>query len=215
MTNKPMLSVEREFNREDRYIVVKRSDLDRIPNRKVVHTFLAALGEVSAHSVRISQRDFLVIESDWPEFEPAYRMIEDRTTGKPAAHQGKLAGYVSPAGLAGAKSGKTAMFRSCVVGVYTIPLYAEQPTAAVLPERSSQEYAIEHAEYMAQSVDDVLARFQAYGLALLAVDEGGDEVESELFEAIDTARSDLQESLVDLRSMVYEFRKRSNRCTSL
>lgn len=44
---------------------------------------------------------------------------------------------------------------------------------------------------------------------------GGDEGESELFEAIDTARSDLQESLVDLRGMIYESRKRSNRWTSL
>ena len=76
-------------------------------------------------------------------------------------------------------------------------------------ERSNKDYAIEHAEYMAQSADDVLAKFQAYGLALLAVDEGGDDGEDELLENIDSARGDLQESLVDLRSMVYEFRKRS------
>ena len=90
-------------------------------------------------------------------------------------------------------------------------LYAEHPApvAAVLPERSNQDYAIEHAEYMALSADDVLAKFQAYGLALLAVDEGGDDGEGELLENIDSARGDLQESLVDLRSMVYEFRKRS------
>lgn len=89
------------------------------------------------------------------------------------------------------------------------------PVAVVMSERSNHDYAIEHAEYMAQAADDVLAKFQAYGLTLLAVDEGGDDGEGELFEAIDTARSDLQESLVDLRGMVYEFRKRSNRCTSL
>ena len=98
-----------------------------------------------------------------------------------------------------------------------VPLYAEQPApvAVVMPERSSQDYAIEHAEYTAQAADDVLAKFQAYGLTLLAVDEGGEDGEGELFEAIDTARGDLQESLVDLRSMVYEFRKRSNRCPYL
>ncbi|MGV8864040.1 MAG: Lar family restriction alleviation protein [Pseudomonas sp.] len=90
-------------------------------------------------------------------------------------------------------------------------LYAEQtaPVAVVIPERSNQDYAIEHAEYMALSADDVLAKFQAYGLALLAVDEGGDDGEGELLENIDSARGDLQESLVDMRSMVYEFRKRS------
>ncbi|PCR94873.1 hypothetical protein CP336_18690 [Pseudomonas fluorescens] len=88
-----------------------------------------------------------------------------------------------------------------------IPLEPEKP------DRSPEDYAIEHAEYMAKSADDVLSKFQAYGLALLAVDEGGDDGEGELFESIDSTRSDLQESLVDLRSMVYEFRKRSNRCT--
>jgi len=76
-------------------------------------------------------------------------------------------------------------------------------------ERSNKDYAIEHAEYMAKSADDVLAKFQAYGLALLAVDEGGDDGEGELFENIDSARGDLQEALVDLRGMVYEFRKRA------
>ena len=65
-----------------------------------------------------------------------------------------------------------------------VPLYAEHPApvAVVLPERSNQDYAIEHAEYMALSADDVLAKFQAYGLALLAVDEGGDDGEGELRE---------------------------------
>lgn len=83
---------------------------------------------------------------------------------------------------------------------------------AVAPhERSPKDYAIEHAEYMATSADHVLAEFQAYGLALLAVDEGGDDGEGELFENVDAARSDLQESLVGLRHMVYEFRKRRDR----
>ena len=88
-------------------------------------------------------------------------------------------------------------------------MLAAAPEAPVTNERSDKDYVIEHAEYMAKSADDVLAKFQAYGLALLAVDEGGDEGEGELLENIDSARGDLQESLVELRSMVYEFRKRS------
>ncbi|MCP1464414.1 hypothetical protein [Pseudomonas sp. S3E17] len=87
--------------------------------------------------------------------------------------------------------------------------YSPNPLSAEEPDRSPEAYAIEHAEYMAKSADQVLAKFQAYGLALLAVDEGGDDGEGELLENIDSARSDLQESLVDLRSMVYEFRKRA------
>ena len=89
---------------------------------------------------------------------------------------------------------------------WVLELCDAAPTSS---ERSNKDYAIEHAEYMAQSADDVLAKFQAYGLALLAADEGGDDGEDELFENIDSTRGDLQESLVGLRSMVYEFRKRS------
>lgn len=90
------------------------------------------------------------------------------------------------------------------------------PVDVELADRSPEDYAIEHAEYMAKSADDVLAKFQEYGLALLAADEGDDdEDEGELFENIDSTRGDLQEALADLRGMVHEFRKRSNRCTSL
>lgn len=91
--------------------------------------------------------------------------------------------------------------------------FSPNPLSAEKPDRSPEAYAIEHAEYMAKSADNVLAKFQAYGLALLAVDDGGDDGEGELLESIDSTRQDLQESLVDLRGMVYEFRKRSNRCT--
>lgn len=93
-----------------------------------------------------------------------------------------------------------------------LPAYIERVNAensAAHTDRSPEAYAIEHAEYMAKSADGVLAKFQAYGLALLALDEGGDDGEGELLENIDSTRGDLQESLVDLRSMVYEFRKRA------
>ncbi|AOE78722.1 hypothetical protein A7318_09070 [Pseudomonas lurida] len=87
--------------------------------------------------------------------------------------------------------------------------FSPNPPAPEQPDRSPESYAIEHAEYMAKSADDVMAKFQAYGLALLAVNEGGDDGEGELLENIDDARGELQESLVELRSMVYEFRKRA------
>lgn len=93
-----------------------------------------------------------------------------------------------------------------------LPAYIERVNAensAAHTDRSPEAYAIEHAEYMAKSADGVLAKFQAYGLAILAVDEGGDDGEGEQLENIDSTRSDLQEALVDLRSMVYEFRKRA------
>lgn len=86
-----------------------------------------------------------------------------------------------------------------------------EPVTVVQQERTPKDYAIEHAEYMATSADHVLAEYQTYGLALLAVDEGGDDGEGELIEAVDSARQDLQEALLTLHSRVYEFRKRSAR----
>ncbi|MGV8921619.1 MAG: hypothetical protein ACOH2R_28270 [Pseudomonas sp.] len=95
--------------------------------------------------------------------------------------------------------------------LYAHPLDTVQRDAQPVSSRSAKDYAIEHAEYMAKAADHVMSEFQTYGLALIAVDEGGDDGEGEIFEAIDSARSDLQEALVDLRSMVFEFRKRSAR----
>jgi hypothetical protein len=104
-------------------------------------------------------------------------------------------------------------FEIATLAIGEMSAMVEQPEseAVVRSERSPKDYAIEHAEFMATSADHVLAKFQDYGLALLAVDEGGDDGEGELFENIDSARGDLQESLVELRGMVYEFRKRCSR----
>lgn len=78
------MSNQEGFTKEDRYIVIKRSDLDKIPSQRVVHAFLASLAEVSAHSCRIPQRKFVVVESDWPEYKIVWQMIEARISGKPA-----------------------------------------------------------------------------------------------------------------------------------
>ena len=60
-----------EFKREERYAVFKFSDMDEGQ--------MKWLEEVVA---RLPRRECLVIESDWPEYEPAWQMIEDRVTGK-------------------------------------------------------------------------------------------------------------------------------------
>ena len=130
--------------------------------------------------------DCVVVEHDWPEYHLVWAMIEHRMAGKPV-----------PDFNLWRRADELQQRIDELTGART--------------DRSPKDYAIEHAEYMAKSADDVLAKFQAYGLALLAVDEGGDDGEGELFENIDSARGDLQESLVELRGMVYEFRKRSTR----
>lgn len=60
------------IDREERYTVIKHKDLtadDRSDLDQLIQ------------SRHIPTRECLVIESDWPEYEPAWRMIEDRVTG--------------------------------------------------------------------------------------------------------------------------------------
>ncbi|EKT4522754.1 hypothetical protein QEM13_001997 [Pseudomonas putida] len=69
-----------EFKREDRYIVIKRSDLANVPvnyRSSLVEPMLSLLSHLPS-------RECLVIESDWPEYEPTWAAIEARVTGKPS-----------------------------------------------------------------------------------------------------------------------------------
>ena len=72
------------FKREERYIVIKHSDISGFWREDVREQFFAALERLNEHHARIPQRQFLVIESDWPEYEPAWQMIEDRVAGRPS-----------------------------------------------------------------------------------------------------------------------------------
>ena len=74
-----------EFRREDRYLVIKYSDMAKA-KPELRHTFLGSCRKLhdSMLSSGAPARSFLVIESDWPEYEPAWQMIERRMTGKPA-----------------------------------------------------------------------------------------------------------------------------------
>lgn len=77
-SNTEMVSVP--FVREDRYIVIKRSDLMKVP----VNYRSALVDPMLSLLSHLPRRECLVIESDWPEFEPAWSAIEARVTGKPA-----------------------------------------------------------------------------------------------------------------------------------
>jgi len=70
------------FQREDRYIVIKRSDVEKVP----VGYWSSLIEPIGALQAHLPHRECLVIESDWPEFEPAWASIEARVTGKPAEH---------------------------------------------------------------------------------------------------------------------------------
>lgn len=68
-----------EFNREDRYFIFKRSD---VPQSSI--PVLESLRETADHLRSMKGKPPLVcvvVESDWPEYEPVWQMIEDRVTG--------------------------------------------------------------------------------------------------------------------------------------
>jgi hypothetical protein len=71
-----------EFVREDRYIVIKRSDVDKFWRADVREQFMAALDRLNAHHVRIPQRAYVVVESDWPEYALVWQLIEARVSGQ-------------------------------------------------------------------------------------------------------------------------------------
>ena len=81
-----------EFHREDRYIVIKRTDMDKASGVSL-RVFKGACR--SLHDSMLINgapaRSFLVIEGDWPEYEPVWQMIEARMNGEPNALDAALA----------------------------------------------------------------------------------------------------------------------------
>jgi hypothetical protein len=74
-----------EFQREDRYIVIKRKDLDLLsPTDRDLA--LSLMGELSAIMANWNapERQYLVVESDWPEYEPTWAAIQARVAGNGA-----------------------------------------------------------------------------------------------------------------------------------
>lgn len=71
-----------EFKREDRYFLIKRSDIDRAP-LPAKATILGAMVNLEEAITRadLPRRQFLVVESDWPEYELVWQMIESRVRG--------------------------------------------------------------------------------------------------------------------------------------
>jgi hypothetical protein len=67
------------FHREDRYIVIKRNDLKKVPvsyRSSLVDPMFSLLSH-------LPHRECVVVESDWPEYHLVWAMIEHRMAGKP------------------------------------------------------------------------------------------------------------------------------------
>ena len=76
-----------EFRREYRYVVFKRSDmLSALPDERRKEIWDLA-GFVDMHRVTEGKRSLecVVVESDWPEYESVWGMIEDRVNKTPNA----------------------------------------------------------------------------------------------------------------------------------
>lgn len=73
----------REFQREFRYIVFKLSDLGNSIKGDEIRKLS---DEYAAHRAEKGKAPLacVVIESDWPEYETVWQMIEDRVTGRSA-----------------------------------------------------------------------------------------------------------------------------------
>jgi hypothetical protein len=67
------------FQREERYIVIKRKDLGNVPVAYQSH-LVEPIFSLLSH---LPRRECLVIESDWPEYQPVWQMIERRMAGQP------------------------------------------------------------------------------------------------------------------------------------
>ena len=67
-----------EFKREDRYVVLKRKDLERLP----VLLQETLWGFLEQAEFSLPKRQYVVVESDWPEYETVFKMIESRVNGK-------------------------------------------------------------------------------------------------------------------------------------
>ena len=75
-----------EFTREERYIVFKLSDVERYLTDADRSHLAMMKNEIDAGRDCANKPPFkgLIVESDWPEYEPTWRAIEARVTGAQA-----------------------------------------------------------------------------------------------------------------------------------
>ena len=72
-----------EFKREERYIVFKLSDVEEhfTPGEKQQLARLVEVQRVGREEAGKAPLECVVVESDWPEYEPTWKAIEARVTG--------------------------------------------------------------------------------------------------------------------------------------
>jgi hypothetical protein len=73
-----------EFKREDRYLTLKRTDIKEALTDSEIRQLIYLADKVSLWRDWNGKPEFcaVLIESDWPEYEPVWAMLEARLTGK-------------------------------------------------------------------------------------------------------------------------------------
>ena len=72
-----------EFEREERYLIFKLSDVEEhfTPREKQQLARLVEVQRVGREEAGKAPLECVVVESDWPEYEPTWKAIEARVTG--------------------------------------------------------------------------------------------------------------------------------------
>ena len=73
------------FKREARYVVLKNADIMQCLTVNELIELRRIQAKAAAHRAKLGKPwlDCVVVESDWPEYEPTWRAIEARVTGAP------------------------------------------------------------------------------------------------------------------------------------
>lgn len=84
-----------ELKREDRYIVFKLSDVEEhfTPGEKQQLARLAEVQQVGRSEAGKPPLECVVVEADWPEYEPTWKAIEARMTGAQPAPSDEYVGW--------------------------------------------------------------------------------------------------------------------------
>lgn len=152
---------DNQFRREDRYIVIKLTDMEKAKSDlrssfsvqcRKLHDSMLTRGAPA--------RQFLVIESDWPEYEPVWKMIERRMS-QPAAHltiPGALEwdGDNGTHGADGADGESRGHGESSEVERLRMQLVACGVVAGANTPESAAKARDMHPDYMSASCQDVM-----------------------------------------------------------
>lgn len=65
-----------KFQRENRYLVFKIKDIEAADSKMPIKEILTSI------SLELPDRQYVVVESDWPEYEQVWNMLEARMTGR-------------------------------------------------------------------------------------------------------------------------------------